>query len=262
MNTTSVSVEELAKRLADAEKNREQIAPLTAGGAFDPATAYAIQLHNANARKAAGEPLVGMKVGLTSQVMQKMLGVDEPDYGHLFEAMRVVDGGTVQTDALLQPRAEAEIAIVLKSALRGPNVTIDDVIAATAYVTASLEIIDSRIKDWKITLADTIADNGSSAMFVLGAGRTPVGAHDLAAIAMEMTKNGEPAGSGLGSAVLGTNPLDAVAWLANTLAEFGTGLEAGAVILPGALSGAIPVAPGDTVRAEFGPLGAVSVTFA
>ena len=260
MNAT-VDVGALADALERAERDRVQIAPLTASVAFDGGTAYAIQRETARRRLARGETRVGMKVGLTSEPMQRMLGVTEPDYGHLFGSMCVEHDAVVACDELLQPRVEAEIAIVLGRELRGPGVTDQDVLAACAYAAPALEIIDSRIRDWKIALSDTIADNGSSARFVLGPERVAPGELDLAAVTMTFTKNGETVGSGAGSAVLGSGPLRAVAWLANTLAGAGLVLAAGDVVLPGALSAAIIAAPGDAFRATFTGLGEVAVSF-
>ncbi|HEY0613237.1 MAG TPA: fumarylacetoacetate hydrolase family protein [Candidatus Elarobacter sp.] len=261
MNET-VDVTVLAAALEAAERDGVQIAPLIASVAFDARTAYAIQRETARRRIARGDARVGMKVGLTSEPMQRMLGVDEPDFGHLFASMRVEDGASFPIAELLQPRVEAEIAIVLKSELRGPGVTDADVLAACDYVAPALEIIDSRIRDWKISLSDTIADNGSSARFVIGAARVAPAGIDLPAIAMTFTKNGETIGTGLGSAVLGSGPLRAVAWLANTLADTGLVLAAGDVVLPGALSAAVPAAAGDTFRATFtAGLGDTTVSF-
>lgn len=259
--SSTVDVGALADALERAEREREQIAPLTANGTFDAGTAYAVQRETARRRIARGDARVGMKVGLTSEPMQRMLGVDEPDYGHLFASMRVAHGAAFAAAALLQPRVEAEIALILGRELRGPGVTDEDVLDACDAVAPALEIIDTRIRDWKITLADTIADNGSSARFVLGPQRVPPGDLDLAAIAMTFEKNGQTVGSGNGSAVLGSGPLRAIAWLANTLAGAGLVLAPGDVVLPGALSAAIPAAAGDTFRATFTGLGEVAVSF-
>jgi len=260
MNAT-VDVAALADALERAERDRVQIAPLTASVSFDGRTAYAIQRETARRRVARGETRVGMKVGLTAEPMQRMLGIDEPDYGHLFAAMRVEHDGVIACAELLQPRIEAEIAIVLGRELRGPGVTDEDVLAGCDYVAPALEIVDSRIRDWKIALSDTIADNGSSARFVLGPERVTPGVLDLAAVTMTLSKNGEMVGSGAGSAVLGSGPLRAVAWLANALAGAGLVLAAGDIVLPGALSTAIVPAPGDVFRASFTGLGEVAVSF-
>ncbi|GAC1570804.1 MAG: 2-keto-4-pentenoate hydratase [Candidatus Elarobacter sp.] len=257
----SIAIAELADALEKAEHDRRQIPPLTQAGAFDAEAAYSVQRETARRRVARGDVQVGMKVGLTSEAMQKVLGVDEPDFGHLFDTMRVADGGSCAIGELLQPRVEGEIAVVLRSELRGPNVSDDDVRAACEYVAPALEIIDSRIQDWKIGLSDTIADNGSSARFVLGSARVSAAALDASAVEMTLFKNGTPVGSGTGSAILGAGPFRAVAWLANTLANAGLVLKPGYIVLPGALSAAVPVTAGDEIVAEFTGLGPVRVSF-
>ena len=259
--TVWTSVGSFAEALQRAESDRRQVPPLTADGPVTIDDAYAVQLANVARRVASGERIVGKKVGLTAKAMQRMLGVESPDYGHLFEAMQVPDGGSMPASELMQPRVEAEIAVILARPLRGPGLTDLDVLAALEAIVPAIEIIDTRITDWKITLADTIADNGSSARFVLGAKRSgPLGI-DLRTAGMVLEKNGETVGTGAGAAVLGAQPLRAVAWLANTLAAFGVTLEAGEIVLPGALSAAVPVAAGDTVRADFGILGSATVRF-
>jgi 2-oxopent-4-enoate hydratase len=259
MSTTDVR--SMADDLFAAERDRRQIPPLSSRAALSPQDAYAIQLANVDRRLKAGERVVGKKVGLTAKVIQQMLKVDQPDYGHLFESMRVGDGATFQASELLQPRIEPEIAIVLKKSLRGPGLTDLDILNATEAVAAALEIVDSRIEAWKITFADTVADNGSSARFVLGKKRTLPTEIDLRTAGTILSKNGQIAGTGAGAAVLGANPFRAVAWLGNTLAGAGLELAAGDVILPGALCAMVAVAAGDVVEADFGPLGTVSVRF-
>ncbi len=192
--------------------------------------------------------------------MQKMLGVNEPDFGHLFDDMILASGSECRVGSLMLPRVEPEIAFVLSRELRGPGVTREDVIAAAEYVTPALEIIDTRIRDWKITLADTIADNASSARVVLGAEKSSPTAYDLANVGMTLEKNGTAVEKGVGAAVLG-HPAEPVAWLANKLAEFGQTLAAGSIIIPGALCRAVDVAAGDSIVARFDHLGAVSVRF-
>ena len=209
---------------------------------------------------AAGRKIVGRKIGLTSLAMQKMLGVNEPDFGHLFDDMMLRNGGECRVNALMIPRIEPEIAFVLSRELRGPGVTRADVIAAAEYVTPALEIIDTRIRDWKITLADTIADNASSARVVLGAEKSSPTACDLAGVGMTLEKNGTVVEQGVGAAVLG-HPAEPVAWLANKLAEFGQTLAAGSIIIPGALCRAIDATAGDLLVARFDHLGTVSVRF-
>ena len=187
-----------------------------------------------------------------------MIGVDEPDYGCLY-ADRVHDSGVaIAADDLIAPRVEPEIAFVLAEPLSGPGVSAEDVLAATTYVVPSIEVIDSRIADWRITLVDTIADNASCARVVLGDRRTAVGDVALAAAMVELRVNGEAVEHGSGAAVLG-HPAKAVAWLANALAGHGVTLEAGHVLMPGSLTAAVPFAQGDHVVADFGPLGTVEV---
>jgi 2-keto-4-pentenoate hydratase len=258
---SQTDVRSMADDLFAAERDRRQIAPLSARGTITPEDAYAIQLANVERRLKAGERVVGKKVGLTAKVIQQMLKVDQPDYGHLFASMHVEDGGTYPAAELLQPRIEPEIGIILAKSLRGPGLTDLDILAATEAVVPALEIVDSRIENWKITFADTVADNGSSARFVLGKKRTPPTEIDLRTAGTILSKNGQITGTGAGAAVLGANPFRAVAWLANTLAGAGLELNAGDVILPGALCGMVAVAAGDSVEADFGPLGTVSVRF-
>jgi 2-oxo-3-hexenedioate decarboxylase/2-keto-4-pentenoate hydratase len=193
--------------------------------------------------------------------MQEMLGVNEPDYGHLFEDMFFSSDGVIQADRFLQPRVEVEIAFRLKSALIGPGITVDDVLAATEAVAPSIEIIDSRIADWKITLADTIADNASSAGVVVGPWSSLASTPHLEEVSVDMLKNGQIAASGTGADVMG-HPAAAVAWLANKLSALKISLDAGHVVLPGSCTKVINVTGGDHIRAEFKDLGDVSIEFA
>jgi 2-keto-4-pentenoate hydratase len=251
--------EEVAAALAVAERDRVPIAPLSRtwpGLTVDDA--YEIQRFNVAHRVTAGERVVGHKVGLTSRAMQEMLGVDEPDFGHLLAGM-VVEGQTEAT-RYIAPRAEIEIAFVLGSPLKGPGVTAEDVLAATDHLRAAIEIIDSRVADWKIALVDTVADNASSAGVVLGERRVAPAGLDLAALEGRTHLNGEIVERGPGAAVLG-NPAVAVAWLANTLGARGVALEAGHIVLPGACARAVTVRPGDLVTADFDVLGRVEVMF-
>lgn len=222
--------------------------------------AYAIQQRAVARRLEAGATIVGRKIGLTSAPMQRMLGVDEPDYGVLLDTMRVADGDAVALGALLQPKVEAEIAFVLAEDLRGPAVDETAVLRAAAGVVPAIEVIDSRVADWRITLADTIADNASSGCFVVGGALTLLAGLDLRLLGVVLSVGGVVADTGAGAAALG-NPLRCVAWLANKLAAFGDGLRAGDVVLSGALHAAVAVEPGQTVRAEFARLGSVSVHF-
>jgi 2-keto-4-pentenoate hydratase len=250
----------IADSLMTAAQTRIAVNPPAAEENLSLADAYRIQMINVERNVAAGRRIIGRKVGLTSLAMQKMFGVSEPDFGHLFDDMILTSGTECIVSSLLLPRVEPEIAFVLSRELRGPGIKRDDVIAATEYVTPALEIIDTRIGDWKITLADTIADNASSAMVVLGKQKSAPITYDLARIATTLEKNGVAVDQGVGTAVMG-HPAQPVAWLANKLAEFGQVLAAGSIVMPGALCRALEVAAGDTVTAHFGPLGTVGVRF-
>jgi 2-keto-4-pentenoate hydratase len=253
----------IADVLMLAEIGCEPIAPLSAAYPdLSVAEAYEIQAINARSRvqrATSPAPIVGHKIGLTSEAMQEMLGVDEPDYGCL-HADRVLDSGaSIAAADLIAPRVEPEIAFVLARRLAGPAVTAQDALAATAYVVPSLEVIDSRIADWRIRLVDTIADNASCARVVLGETRTKVADVALAAAEVELRVNGEAVQHGAGASVLG-HPAKAVAWLANALAEHGVTLEAGHVVMPGSLTAAVPFVADEHVLADFGALGSVEVS--
>ncbi|MBX2803701.1 MAG: fumarylacetoacetate hydrolase family protein [Myxococcales bacterium] len=253
--------QQAARALHDAERTATPIAPLTQTyEGIDVVDAYQIQLAQIGRRVEEGAVVRGHKVGLSSAAMQRMLKVSEPDYGHLLDDMFVYETDPVPVSALCFPRIEMEVAFVLARPLSGPGCTVADVLAATAYVAPALEIIDSRVVDWKIGLVDTIADNASSARVVLGGCATPVDAVDLRTVGAVLRKNGEIAETGAAGAVLG-NPATAVAWLANKVHQFGVTLGEGHVVLPGACSRAIDVAPGDVIRADFDTLGHVSVRF-
>jgi 2-keto-4-pentenoate hydratase len=249
-----------AEQLFNSERNRAAVPPLTQQ---DPTLtvddAYHIQLANVKRVQDMGHVISGKKIGLTSEGIQKQLGVNEPDYGHLFAAMDCKDG-KVNTTALLQPKIEGEIAFVLKEDLSGGKVTPEDVRKATDYVAAAFEIVDSRVADWKIKLVDTVADNASSGRYVLGAKKLRLSEVDLPSVTMKLYKNGQLAGEGTGAAVLG-DPLISVAWLANRLWSYGVTLKAGEVILSGAFSAAPPAVKGDTFKAEFSSFGTVDAQF-
>jgi len=250
-----------AEALREAESKREQIPMITASEPeMSVKDAYMIQLENVKKRKEAGQKVIGMKIGLTASAMQKMLNIDVPDYGHLFDTMLLSEGKPCHTEELLQPRAEGEISFYLEKTLKGPGVTVADVYAATRFVVPSIEIVDSRIKDWKIKLQDTIADNGSAARFVIGGRMTPIEQVDMRLTGMTMEKNGELVNSGTAAEVWG-NPAAAVASLANMLGEFDIALEAGSIVMAGALTGMVPVAAGDSVTASFCGMGSVTVKF-
>jgi 2-keto-4-pentenoate hydratase len=256
-----MDIQAFADELFAAERDRKQIEALSSRATLSAGDAYAIQLANVNRRVAAGERVTGKKVGLTAKPMQKMLGVDQPDFGHLFASMRLEDGAECRLDELIQPRVECEIGIILGRSLRGPGLTDLDILDATEALVPTLEIVDSRIANWKIQFVDTVADNGSAARFVVGSKRTPPVGIDTRTLGVVLEKNGELVGTGAGAAVLGANPFRAVAWLANTLAADGLELNAGDVIMPGSLSAMVPVARGDVASANFGILGTVSVRF-
>lgn len=254
-------IDQIADSLLEAERSKQAVPPLTQQyTGLNVTDAYNVQLEVLKRKLSEGRTVIGKKVGLTSVAMQKMLGVDEPDYGHLLDDMKVENGAKVKVSNLLSPKIEAEIGFVLGEDLKGPNVTFLDVLMATKYVVPTLEIIDSRIADWKIGLVDTVADNGSSAMVVVGDETAEIDGIDLRSVGMILSKNGEMVATGSGAAALG-HPAHAIAWLANKLHEFGITLKAGELILPGALSAAIEVEKGDTITAQFGAVGSVSVTF-
>ena len=269
-----------AELLWAAERDLAPIGPLTETfPGIDVVDAYEIQLANIRRKLAGGARVRGHKVGLSSPVMQQMMGVDEPDYGHLLDSMVLPQDAPIPAARYCYPRIEVEIGYVLGAALPGAGCTESDVLAATAYIVPSLELIDSRITDWRIKLADTIADNASSAGVILGAERkTPA---ELAAAGVDLSdidavlyaREGSAGREGSGgegtmteiargntSAVLG-NPTACVAWLARKVADFGVKLEAGHLILPGSCTRAIDARPGSNFRAEFAGLGTVTASF-
>ncbi|MFD9666412.1 2-keto-4-pentenoate hydratase [Rhodococcus sp. NPDC059968] len=250
-----------AHLLRNAERDRSPIDPLTTVfPGIDVVDAYEIALINIRSRLEAGETVYGHKVGLSSEVMQKMMGVDEPDYGHLLSSMVYAEGTPIDTAQFCYPRIEVEIGYVLGETLPGEGCTEADVLAATEYIVPSIELIDSRIANWKIGLADTIADNASSAGVILGAGRVEPANVDIGGISAVLFQGDEEIARGEASAVLG-NPTKAVAWLARKVASFGVRLEAGHVILPGSCTRAIDARPGDVFRADFSDIGSISVEF-
>ena len=256
-----MSHDEVARQLRDAYA-KEPIPPLRDFlEPTDAVGAYAIQAINTRFWEAQGRRIVGRKAGLTAVAVQRQLGVDQPDFGVLFDDMRVADGGLLDPARCIQAKAEAEIAFVLGADLPSPDTTVEQVTAAVASVHAAIEIVDSRIADWKITFADTVADNGSSAFFVLANQGLPVAGLDLEGAAMAMTVNGAVASTGTGAAALG-NPLNAAAWLARTLAAAGEPLKAGDILLAGALGPMVTLNAGDEVRAEVAGIGTCSFTFA
>ncbi|RPK03090.1 2-keto-4-pentenoate hydratase [Priestia endophytica] len=249
------------EHLRQAELEKKTVAPLTE--LYPDITveeAYQVQMRFINQKVQKGQQIVGKKIGLTSHAMQELLGVDQPDYGHLLNTMEINDKGDISMSKVFQPKVEAEIAFVLNRDLKGPSVTIEDVLDATDYIVPALEIVDSRIAEWKINLQDTIADNASSGLFVLGNERFSVLETDLTKIEMNLFRNGELVNTGYGSAALG-HPAKCVAWLANKLYEYNVTLKAGEIILSGALSAAINAQTGDRFTAGFTHLGKVEVSF-
>ena len=246
-------------QLYAALRDRRTVAPLIER---DPRLtindAYAISLDFLSRRLADGEKVVGKKIGVTSRAVQDMLGVHQPDFGFLTDWMHVEGDIDIDEKALIAPRAEAEIAFFLKESLNGPGVTAQDVVAASACIAPCFEIVDSRISDWKIGIVDTIADNASCGVYVIGDARLDPRECDLPGLHVAVTKNGEPLSEGYGHAVQG-DPAQAVAWLANTLGAYGVTLDAGDVILSGSLVPLAPAVRGDVFEMILsdprGPLG-------
>lgn len=248
--------ENLALRLREAYRG-PPVAPLRDGLAPDDVDgAYAVQAINTRAWVGAGRRIVGRKVGLTSKVVQAQLGVDQPDFGTLFADMEILDGGILLSSRVLQPKAEAEIAFEMAVDVNDPRTTPHDIAKLVSATMAAIEIVDSRIADWRISFADTVADNGSSAFFVLSADRLPLEGLDLWTCGMVLESNGKVVSVGAGAACL-DHPLEALAWLARTLAIRGEPLRAGDIVLSGALGPMIPIGPGDSIRASIGGLGSV-----
>ena len=252
---------ELADELARAELDRVAVDKLVYRHPdIDVVDAYEIQLLNIRRRIADGATVIGHKVGLSSKAMQQMMGVDEPDYGHLLGDMEVFEEVPVDTSRYLLPRVEVEVGFVLGAALPGADCTEADVLAATVAYAPAIELIDSRIKDWNIGLCDTISDNASSAGWVLGRERVAPADIDIKGIDAVLTRNGEVVAEGRSDAVLG-DPVIAVAWLARKVASFGVRLKAGDIVLPGSCTRAIDARPGDNFHAEFAGLGSVRLQF-
>lgn len=254
-------IDQLGGELYDALTQCHTLEPLT--NRYPDITiedAYAIQQKMLARRLAAGEKVVGKKIGVTSKAVMNMLGVFQPDFGWLTDGMVFNEGEAIEAKTLIQPKAEGEIAFVLKKTLQGPGITAADVLAATEGVMACFEIVDSRIQDWKIKIQDTVADNASCGVFVLGDRLVDVRDVDLGTCGMVLEKNGELIATGAGAAALG-HPANAVAWLANTLGRLGIALEAGEVVLSGSLGIMVPVAAGDNLRVTIGGIGGCSVRF-
>lgn len=255
------AVREAAARLLLAHDKGEPTAPLIES--FPGATvadAYRIQQEQVRTWLEQGDTVKGHKVGLASKAMQQQMGVDQPDYGHLLASMFHLEHQPISAASFVQPRVEPEIAFVLGRGLRGPGVTVADAMRAVEFVVPALEIVASRITDWKISIVDTIADNASSGGVVLGSKPTALSDVDLRQVGCALHVDGEQVATGAGSAVLGS-PINALVWLANTVGPLGVSLEPGHVVLPGSMTRAFPVRAGDTVLAEMGPLGSVTAIF-
>jgi 2-keto-4-pentenoate hydratase len=254
-------IQTLASRLRNAENSCQPIAPvreeITLG---DMKLAYAVQQANVDARLAQGERIVGRKIGLTSLAVQKQLGVDQPDFGALFANMAYGDGEPMSLSQLIQPKVEAEIALVLERDLTQEKHTFADIISASAYALAAIEVVDSRIQNWDIRFVDTVADNASSALFVLGSRPVQLADLDLVAAGMTLSRDGEVLSRGNGAACLG-NPLNAAVWLADMMMKMGTPLRAGDVVLTGALGPMVPVTQPGTFTTQIDGLGSVRAVF-
>jgi len=257
----STPIFEAGRRLATARATRRPCAPvrdLLAVG--DIGAGYAVQSAWIVGQVSAGARVIGRKIGLTSPAVQAQLGVDQPEFGTLLDTMACEEGTPVDITRALQPRIEAEIAFVLARDLAGAEIGPEEVAAATAYVVPALEIVDSRIAGWDITIVDTVADNASSGLFTLGSARRTLGEVDLAGCVMTMWRGDEVVSTGSGSACLG-HPLNAMTWLATTARDYGQPLRAGEVILSGALGPMVAVAPGDSFRTHIGGIGEVRAVF-
>ncbi|HIF51327.1 MAG TPA: 2-oxopent-4-enoate hydratase [Thiotrichaceae bacterium] len=255
-------IKTLGDELYDALRNRTMVEPLTDREPdITIEDAYHISLHLVDRRQADGETIIGKKIGVTSAAVQNMLNVHQPDFGYLTDRMICANGEDMPISSeLIQPKAEGEIAFILKKDLIGPGVTNADVLRATDFVMPCYEIVDSRIKDWKIKIQDTIADNASCGLFVLGDQAVDPRKVDLTTCGMVLEKNGEVVSTGAGAAALGS-PINCVTWLANTLGEFGIPLKAGEVILSGSLVPLEPIKPGDNMSLIIGGIGTAAVRF-
>ena len=262
--SNSAVVESVAQALRSAELSKNAIAPIRpelGGESADVDTAYAVQETNTVRALAEGRRLVGRKIGLTSVAVQKQLGVDSPDFGMLFADMAFGDGEAIPAGLLIQPKVEAEIALVLKADLNKEKHTYADIISATDYALPAIEVVDSRIENWKISLIDTVADNASSAAFVLGSKPVKLENLDLVNCTMSMTRGEEVVSKGIGKACL-SNPLNAAVWLADEMVRRGRPLLKGDIVLTGALGPMVVANPGDEFKVEIDGFGSVTAVFA
>jgi 2-keto-4-pentenoate hydratase len=261
MTSRTTPLDQAAARLATAAHSRVPCPPVRDLIGDDGAAAYGVQQQGVAARIASGAVVVGRKIGLTSPAVQRQLGVDQPDFGVLLDDMQYSDGAALPIGRLLQPRVEAELAFVLGADLTDGPFDEEAVAAAVDHAVAALEIVDSRIAGWDITFADTVADNASAGLFVLGTERVRLDAVVPREVSMTMSVNGAVVSTGTGAASLG-DPLAALAWLATTARELGTPLTAGDIVLSGALGPVVPVVAGDQVEATISGLGTVRASFA
>jgi 2-oxopent-4-enoate/cis-2-oxohex-4-enoate hydratase len=254
-------ITQLGDELYAALTERRTLAPLTSRHpGITIEDAYHIQQRMIARRLEAGETVIGKKIGVTSKAVMAMLGVDQPDFGYLTDGMVFNEGESISLNTLIQPKAEGEIAFLLKKDLQGPGITAADVLAATEGVMACFEIVDSRIQDWKIKIQDTVADNASCGVLVLGDRLVDPRDVDLGTCGMVLEKNGEAVVTGAGAATM-ASPVNAMVWLANTLGRLGIPLKAGDVVLSGALGAMVPVAAGDSLHVSIGGIGDCSIRF-
>jgi 2-keto-4-pentenoate hydratase len=260
LTDTEQAVDRAAERLLAAQRNLQPTAPVRhLIGSTDIDVAYRVQQRIIAARIARGASIVGRKIGLTSEAVQRQVGVDRPDFGVLLADMQFEDGALIPTGTLLQPRAEVEVAFVLSADICS-DVDEDELRASVEYASPAIEIVDSRVRNWDIVITDTVADNASSGAFVLGSARLALSEFEPREVTMTLTQNGEEVSSGVGAACLG-DPLTALRWLAGTAVEYGSPLCAGDIILSGALGPLAAVQPGDSLQATIEPLGTVTASF-
>lgn len=253
-----ININHVAEELYKAEKTRMPVEPLT--DRFSAVTleeAYNVQLVNVNRRINQGERIIGKNIDLTSEAMQRFLGVHEPDYGHIFNTMFLLKN-ELSMSQVIQPKAEGEIAFLMREDIMGPGVTPLDVMRATDYVIPAIEIIDSRIKEWKIKIQDTVADNASSAFILVGSRALSLNEIDLLSTGMVFSKNGSIVATGASAAVMG-NPVNAVTWLVNNLAEYNVSVKKGEIVLSGSITAAVDIKKGDVIDVTFDRLGPVRV---
>ncbi len=260
--TSREDIDRVARELWEAETGLAPIGPISVSHPrMTTDEAYEVQFRSAALRRGLGHHLCGRKIGLTSKAIREMVGLDEPDYGQLFEEMRIEDGDVARRDTLIQPKIEPELAFVFARSLAGPDVGFDEVIGAVDHVAAAFEIVDCRIREWQVRGIDAVCDNGSASRFVVGRNRLSPRDADLGTISATFERNGEVIATPSFSDVMG-NPVNAVCWLANKLATQNRRIEAGEVVLTGAPCRPADVARGDRFRASFDRLGTIAVSFA